>query len=98
MGKNEIGLLADDATRILDAISKLRFCIKEKLTLDGRPMSEGTKASYEDAIEKYIHYTNILRLVQGWEIDCMCQDFLGMAFISMILAPYFCTLHISILW
>lgn len=66
---NDIGKLTNFATKILDAVSKLTIAVNNNLTVDCHPLSAADKISYLKEIKSYLHYTDILRLAQGWEID-----------------------------
>jgi hypothetical protein len=66
---NDIGLLTNYATKILDAITKLTIAISEKVTLEGQPLTLEMDYVYRKEIRRYRHYVDILRLAQGWEID-----------------------------
>jgi hypothetical protein len=66
---NNIGALTNYATKLLDAVTKLTIAINDNQTVDGSPLSDDAKKSYHEEIKTYLHYIDILRLAQGWEID-----------------------------
>lgn len=66
---NDIGLLTNYATKILDAITKLTIAVNDNIALDGSVLTVELARTYKSEIVKYLHMVDILRIVQGWEID-----------------------------
>lgn len=66
---NDIGLLTNYATKILDAVTKLTIAVNDNIALDGSVLTVELEKTYKAEIVKYLHMVDILRMVQGWEID-----------------------------
>jgi hypothetical protein len=66
---NDIGLLTNYATKILDAVTKLTIAVNDGIALDGSPLTVELANTYKSEISRYLHMVDVLRMVQGWEID-----------------------------
>ncbi len=66
---NQIGQITNYATRILAAISRLQWSLLHNVDVDSNILDEATRTRYEEEIKTMEKQVDILRLLQGWEID-----------------------------
>ncbi len=66
---NQIGQITNYATRILAAISRLEWSLMNGVDVDSNLLDESTIKYYKEEIELMEKQVDILRLLQGWEID-----------------------------
>jgi len=71
MNPNKIGFMTNKATQLANAIRKIRQMIDESIDEHGKPCkwTPNQLAMLKHEMVKYQEYIDLLRLVQGWEID-----------------------------